>query len=158
MGEITFSGAAPAGPNNKDCLVIVGAKIIDRGAPSIADDFSVVIKSGERVILAKRLPLPISGPITFGSKIGAPAVVFPTSDFLPNKGPSQGVSKERALQGFMHVLVPDLTRDEFESNQTVVELSYKDVTGKVYSIERRNVGRAEPLLDLNTLQKDYHPK
>jgi hypothetical protein len=157
-GEITFSGAAPAGPNNKDCLVIVGAKIIDRGAPSIADDFSVTIKRGERTIVAKRLPLPMSGPITFGSTIGAPAVVFPTSDFLPNKGPSQGVSKERALLGFMHVLVPDLTRDEFQSNQTVVVLSYKDFTGKGYSIERRNVGRAEQIPDLNQLQKDYHPQ
>lgn len=148
-GVINFSAVAPAGEHEENTIVTVVATVKNTGTPSIADDFTLSIKSGNRETKGQAFPIPET--ITLADEKGS-SFQLKAQDYLPRKAVSQPIPTGGAVQGFITVLARDFKLG-IEKGGTVITLTFSDISGKTYKIESILTGQSLELPDPTKLQK-----
>lgn len=150
--EIGLTVTAPAGANNESSLVIIMVTIKNTGAPSIASDFYLSVKSNDNEAMGVFFPMS-KGDVRLKSTDGQEIFFNHPDDNLPLKSGSQPIVTGGAVNGFCAVLIPNITHGEITSKGILV-LKFKDVFGKDY-VNEYDMAGVKPIkfIDPNEIQK-----
>jgi len=142
QGEITFLGMGMSPKKHDDSIVLIQAAIRNLGAPSIVDHFVASIRTESGTIVGHQIPASDKG-IFAKMPASGDQLVLKDSEYLPGKGMSQPVQHGGGLEGFFLAYFIGIKVTDFTTKRTVVVLSYRDVTGKPYSIELLATGKSD---------------
>jgi hypothetical protein len=147
--EFDILAVAPAGEHNKDSVIIIMATIVNAGAPSIISDVKIIIKRGDMEIRGENIILG-DGPLFLEGE--GLKITTKREDNLIRKGSENPIPTGGALNGWHIVLARDIKQEEMDNKETTVVFSYKDVTGRFYSTERKMDKAKSKLIDGTKLQ------
>ncbi len=149
--EFEVLAVAPAGKDDCDSIIIITATIFNTGAPSIVSNFGVEIqRGGKESVKGENVILP-PGPMRMEGE--GLELTTNEQDNLPRKGISNPILRGGAVTGWHVVLAKNITQSEIHNKETTVVLSYKDVTGKGYTVEKKMDYAISKLIDGTKLQR-----
>lgn len=150
-GEIRFESAASAGDKEQDSIFTLIVAIENHGAPSIAKNIIVTLKTSAGKTIGARILQPPNGPIKLLVD-GQKGFEFQPSEFLLRQVGAEPIPTNGSREGFLVTLALGITKQEIFSGNTVAEITFSDIQGKPYKIEKR-IGTKQPFLDIYDLQK-----
>ena len=153
-GELREHYAAGTGDNKKDTLATIRIHIKNLGAPTALEDFSFKAMSKGRVFEGIFLPPP-SGVANVMAPNGMAFAVFEGKDHLFNKTGSQALQANVSVDSWFHVLLIDMSAQDFIMEGTSYVLSFRDVaTGELHEIKDVSYGenKKKPI-DLEKIQE-----
>lgn len=126
--------------HEQDTIITIDAYVTNTGAPSIAKDFalSVYLPNGKTVTGQFMMP-PAKGSsyvMTFDS--GQKAQVYEDA-FLLRKAMDQPIPSNGAVGGILMALVHGVTLKEIRSPGILIEITFTDINGKLYSVKDSNL-------------------
>lgn len=154
--QVDILAVAPAGHKWESSIVTVVAIIRNTGAPSIADDFKVTIKVGEKEHKGIIVPPPIK-EINLWTTDGKnkEGVALLAEDYLPRKCLAQPIVTGGGVFGFIQLLVTNVQHQEIH-NKGIITISFRDVLNNVYSfqsVKEKDSESQKPILNVNKLQE-----
>jgi len=133
-GSFTLKAVAPDITNNQDSIISIVASIENTGAPSIAKNFSISVKTARKavnVIIAPHM----KGGMNLFDETGERGFRLEDADFLALKVGEHPIPNNGAAQGFLIGIAKNITKDELLDGTGEVELGFDDIRGGHYSIK-----------------------
>jgi hypothetical protein len=137
-------------PAPKGVVAVVEAMIVNKGAQSIATDFTpYIVMNDGRVIYGNILMPPAAGTKLVLGFDGSPTEQsYEASDFLPRRAADQPIIMGGDADGFMEILFRDVTLDEINGKSSF-HLTVKDFNGTPAEGERAIHRSIQPVIDPN---------
>jgi hypothetical protein len=141
VGQILQTGAGhdPNSPGSTGAIINIS--IVNRGAPSIVDQFGVRVSVGGT-------PRRVSLLAATNAEMHMPdrtKVSFSAGDAIYEKG-TQRVETGGQIRGWLFAQVDGTTSDEFFRVGTTVQISFQDFLGKTYVVTQTMKGANNPML------------
>jgi hypothetical protein len=128
-------------------LCTLSVTIKNLGAPSVVDNYGLVIKIGDRISIGQFIVLPNQEfTVTLemaGASASGPPLTLKQADFLYEKT-TRPIATGSWERGWIMVIIPDFSREMMDVDGVIAEVSFVDVVGRRYSCDyaptRENVG------------------
>ena len=129
-GQIDMVAVAPFWLNKNDSVVTLEATITNSASPSVANSFTMRIKTKEGQLMNADGILPAADePTILRDDRGRALRKFEPSEFLPQRVESQAIPTGGAASGFFQAVAHGLKRDQISQAGVVIYLDFKDVLG-----------------------------
>jgi hypothetical protein len=150
----TVSTATPNLTGGTRTSVILNGRIINRGAPSIINDWELYLKFSDGKVLHGQSMLPPGRDfhLTLQPANGSP-FFMDGLDYLPTKSISAPIPTGGAVAGWVYFLFPDISQAEVVREKPTVVLTLTDVTGKAWVFDTPLTGPWGHFVNPYDLQK-----